>query len=141
MTPADALAYLTAAAKAERVTITPTSIMRMLYLTDLRAARYESPLTGLVWERAAHGPYCRTVSYIAKNVEVDFGKAPAWYGHAQAVVTAFGRLSNTEMGLVCKASSPVRKAPKIGDVLDLTVKSTNDPTAKATYPNVESPTG
>jgi len=136
MTPAEALAYLTAAAKAGRVTITPTSMMRMMYLTDLRAARHGSATTELGWEKSSQGPFCRTVGYLAKNVEVDLSEAPPWYEHAQAVVAAFGKLSNTDLGLVCKASAPVRKAARVGDDLDLTVRSTNDPTAAATFPAV-----
>jgi hypothetical protein len=134
MTPAEALAYLSAAAKADHVRLTKTSQMRLMYLTDLRAQRHGSQTTGLVWELASHGPFCRTVAFLPKQAQTDLAHAPDWFEHAQAVTSTFGHLDNAELGRVCMGSSPVRKANRLGDVLDLDVRSTNDPTAASTFP-------
>lgn len=137
MTPAEALAYLNAAAKADRVKMTKTATMRLMYLTDLRAQRHGTTTTGLVWELASQGPFCRAVGYLARQVDVDLVEPPVWFEHAKAVTAAFGSLDNVALGRVCRSSSPVRKAIRLGDELDLGVKSTNDPTAAATYPTAQ----
>lgn len=135
MTPAQALQYVLLAAKGEKVMVTKTAQMRLLYLTDLRAHRFGDTTSGVLWERAAHGPFNKSVGFFPRKVELDPGPEPAYYDHARAVVSAYARLGNDDLGLVCKGSAPMRKAPKPRDMLDLDSTSTNDTSAPITSPS------
>jgi hypothetical protein len=135
MTPAQALQYVFVAAKDQKVMLTKTAQMRLLYLTDLRAHRYGDASSGVRWERGAHGPFNRSVGFIPRNVELDPSQDPAYRDHARAVVSAYARLGNDDLGLVCMGSAPMRKAPKRGDMLDLSSISTNDTSAPITSPS------
>lgn len=135
MTPAEALQYVLLAAKAERVALTKTTQLRLLYLTDLRAHRHGCHLSsGLTWERASHGPYNRSATLLPRKVEVKPEDNGEYRDHARAVVAAYARLGNQDLEMVCKGSAPMRKAPQIGDVLDLDSVSTNDLSAPITSP-------
>jgi hypothetical protein len=135
VTPAEALQCILLAAKDEKVQLTKTTQGRLLYLTDLRALRHGSELTsGLVWERADHGPFNRSVGFLTRKVEVDLVQYAEYRDHASAVVAAYARVGNDALGMVCKGSAPMRKAPNRGDVLNLRAESTNDTSAPVTYP-------
>jgi hypothetical protein len=136
VTPAEALQYLLIAARKEGVQLTKTAQMRLLYLADLRAYRHGChDLSGLTWERAEHGPFNRSVGLLPRKVDIEIDVASEWAGHARAVVLAYGRRSHEELGMICKGSAPMRKAPKRGDVLDLGATSTNDLSAAVTNPH------
>ena len=135
MTPAQALQYVLMAAKDEGVQLTQTARVRLLYLTDLRAYRHGvRELSGLTWERADHGPFNRSVGLLPRKVGVDRDDPTGYRDHALAVVSAYCRLSNDDLGTICKGSAPMRKAPKRGDWLDLSATSTNDLSAAVTAP-------
>lgn len=135
MTPAEALQYVLLAARNERVQLTKTAQMRLLYLTDLRAHRHGcQDLSGVVWERAAHGPYNKSVGFLPRKVDLVECANSEYRQHATAVVAAYGRTSNDDLGMICKGSAPMRKAPRSGDVLDLHAISTNDTSAPVTSP-------
>lgn len=137
MTPAEALQFVLLAAKREKVQLTKTTQGRLLFLTDLRAYRYGCNLSsGLVWERAEHGPYNKSVGLLPRKVDVDFDGHAEYRNHATAVVSAYCRLGNEALGMVCKGSAPMRKAPRRGDLLDLRAVSTNDTSAPVTAPPV-----
>jgi len=134
MTPAQALQYVLLAARDQKVMLTKTAQMRLLYLTDLRAQRHGDETSGVLWERAAHGPFNRSVGFFPRKVDVNLGRDAAYYGHAVAVVGAYAKMGNDDLGLVCKGSAPMRKAPNKGDRLDLASTSTNDTSAPVTSP-------
>jgi len=135
MTPAEALQFVLLAAKQERVQLAKTTQSRLLFLTDLRAYRHGSELSsGLVWERADHGPYNKSAGLLPRKVDVDPSKHAEYRDHASAVVSAYARLSFDDLGMVCKGSAPMRKAPRRGDVLNFDAESTNDTSAPVTYP-------
>lgn len=137
VTPAQALQLVLLAAKHEGVQLTKTAQTRLLYLTDLRAHRHGcEQSSGLVWERAEHGPFNRSAGLLPRKVDLDPSEHAEYGGHAQAVVSAYGRLSNNDLGLVCKGSAPMRRAPKRGDELDLGATSTNDTSAPVTSPRL-----
>lgn len=135
MTPAQALQYVLLAARDQKVMLTKTAKMRLLYLSDLRAQRHGDPTSGIVWERAMHGPFNRSVGFFPRDVEVDLSQERPYCDHARAVVSAYARLGNDDLGLVCKGSAPMRKAPKPGDILDLSSTSTNDTSSPITNPS------
>lgn len=135
MTPAEALHCVLLAAKQEKVQLTKTMQSRLLFLTDLRAYRFGSEQSsGIVWERADHGPYNKSVGFLSRKVEVDPNAYAEYREHALTVVSAYARLSNDHLGMVCKGTAPMRKAPRRGDVLDFDAKSTNDTSAPVTFP-------
>lgn len=135
MTPAQALQYVLLAAKHEGVQLTKTAQTRLLYLTDLRAYRFGcAESSGLIWQRAEHGPYNASVGLLPRKVSVDLDDPTGYREHAAAVVMAFGRLSNDDLAMVCKGSAPMRKAQRRGDLLDFDAKSTNDTSANVTSP-------
>ena len=137
MTPPQALQYVILAAKDEGVQLTKTAQTRLLYLTDLRAHRHScAHSSGLVWLRAEHGPYNTSAGLLPRKVAVDLDDATGYREHAIAVVKAYCRLSNDDLGMVCKGSAPMRKAPKRGDLLDLDATSTNDTSATVTSPTL-----
>lgn len=137
MTPAEALQCVLAAAKQEKIQLTKTTQERLLYLTDLRAFRHGSEwASGLVWERGDYGPHNRSVKLLARNVNVNLNKYVEYFEHASAVVSAYAQLDNEALGMVCKGSAPMRKAPRRGDELDFRAESTNDISAPVTYPQV-----
>lgn len=135
MTPAEALQYVLLAAKADKVSLTKTAQTRLLYLTDLRAQRHGcEDLSGITWERAAHGPYNKSVGFLPRKVDIVEGANAEYRAHAAAVVAGYGRKSNDDLGMICKGSAPMRKAPRAGDILDLSATSTNDTSAPVTSP-------
>lgn len=135
MTPAQALQYVLLAAKAQKVALTKTTQSRLLYLTDLRAHRHGCEhLSGLTWERASHGPYNKSAGLLPRKVDVNPEESGEYRDHAAAVVSAYARLNNEGLEMVCKGSAPMRKAPRIRDVLDLNATSTNDTSAAVTDP-------
>lgn len=135
MTPAEALQYVLLAAKQEKVSLTKTAQTRLLYLTDLRAHRHGCQhLSGLTWERGPVGPFNKSVGLLPRKVDAKADEGAEYRGHAAAVVSGYARLSNGDLGMVCKGSAPMRKAPRVRDLLDLSARSTNDTSAAVTDP-------
>lgn len=134
MTSAQCLQYLVATARQSGLSLSKTAQMRLLYLADLRAVRHGcKTTTGIAWERADHGPFSRSVQYLAKNVELPEAE-DCWQAHARAVLEAYARTSHEDLGTLCKGSAPMRKAASRGDLLDLEATSPNDLTASVTAP-------
>ncbi len=114
--------------------LTQTAQMRLLYLADLRAHRHGDLTSGIRWERADHGPFNKSVRLLPRKVDIGTDSSVAFRQHATAVVEAYARLSNDDLGFVVKGTAPMRKAPRRGDMLDLDATSTNDSSVAVTSP-------